>query len=343
MQQYQNVLREILADGVRTPNRTGVDTIKLDGAMMRFNLEAGFPAVTSKKLAFKSVAGELCGFLRASKSAADFRALGCKVWDANANDPGLPGSPNAWLMNAFRQGEDDLGPIYGAQWREWQGFKFFSDYGYCLGEITQAESMGWEVLMRGKQGDQPDAVVMYKEIDQLGDCVRTIIKSPNDRRILFHGWNPAVLDQVALPACHLLYHFLPNTVTGRLNMIIYVRSNDADKGTPFNIAEAALLMEIVAHLTGFKAGRLTYFVGDMHLYVNSLDYIKELLTKEPLPSPTLSISPRVWKFPDNPAKESLDQYADIAIQWLKQVEPSDFELVNYQHHALETVPAKMVV
>ena len=117
MKQYLELMQRTLQDGVRCENRTGIDTIRTDGDMMRFDLSEGFPAVTTKQLAFKSVVGELCAFLRSSQSAADFRALGCKVWDQNANEN------KAWLANPYRTGEDDLGPVYGVQWRKWPAFK----------------------------------------------------------------------------------------------------------------------------------------------------------------------------------------------------------------------------
>src|SRR5262249_40929892 len=119
MNQYLQLIQEVLDNGEWTDNRTGIRTKMLPGAMLRFDLSKGFPAVTTKKLAFKSVVGELCAFLRASRSAADFRALGCKVWDQNANENA------AWLANPYRKGVDDLGPVYGVQWREWPGFKVF--------------------------------------------------------------------------------------------------------------------------------------------------------------------------------------------------------------------------
>lgn len=349
MKVYQNLIREIRAEGTWSENRTAVPTTRLDGAMMRFDLSKGFPAVTSKKLAFKSVVGELCAFLRASRSAADFRALGCKVWDANANDPGTPEKPNAWLMNAFRQGEDDIGPVYGVQWREWPAFKFFTDYTESLGEIKQAEAMGWEILMRDTivAGVCPENVVMYKEIDQLGECIRQIIQAPTGRRILFHGWNPAVLDQVALPACHLLYQFLPDPVNGKLNMTCYLRSWDFILGAPYNIAESAALLSLVARLTGYQPGRLTMFGGDVHIYDNQNAYADEILTKEPLPLPTLVLNDRIPSYDpaDNAGfmDDSGNTQIDHLIEWLALVEPEDFMLVNYEYHTLETPVPAMVV
>lgn len=316
MKQYLDLIQDILDNGEWTENRTGVKTKMLPGAMMRFDLSKGFPAVTTKKLAFKAVVGELCAFLRASRSAADFRALGCKVWDQNANEN------QQWLANPFRKGADDLGPVYGVQWREWPGFKLVDRNN--SGQMAAVEAAGWEYEV-----DCGAGVDLYsKDIDQLGDCVRTIINNPDNRRILFHGWNPAVLDEVALPACHLLYQFMPNKTTGKLHMNMYQRSADNGLGTPFNIAEAAVLMSLIARLTGYEPGLLSIFHGDSHVYENHLDMVGEQLKRVPYQLPQLMIDSRVPFSAD----------AETAVAWLKLVEPSDFKLVNYVHHEPLTAP-----
>lgn len=325
MKQYLDLIRNVIDEGEVTENRTGVRTIMLPGAMMRFDLRKGFPAVTTKKLAFKSVVGELCAFLRASRSAADFRALGCKVWDQNANEN------QAWLDNPFRQGTDDLGPVYGVQWRKWPAYKLL-DWPYPSNPIDKLESLGWHIVDEvGSGGTGANGrlqVLMHKEIDQLGDCVRTIIDNPDSRRILFHGWNPADLDAVALPACHLLYQFMPNRNTGLLHMNLYIRSNDLGLGAPFNIAEGAVLMSLVARLTGMQPGLFNYFIGDAHVYENHLDMVNTQCEREPYALPTLVINERV---PFNVS-------ADEAVAWLAKVEPTDFTLENYQHHEPITAP-----
>ncbi|MBB3219890.1 thymidylate synthase [Massilia umbonata] len=195
MQQYQQLIETVLAQGTWQDNRTGIRTLSVPGAMMRFDLAQGFPAVTTKRLAFKSVVGELCAFLRASRSAADFRALGCKVWDQNANE-------NAqWLANPYREGVDDLGPVYGVQWRQWPGYKLVDAANTA--QRDDARRNGFTEVAPVIE-DGVEKVLLYKAIDQLRECLDTIVNNPGSRRILFHGWNPAVLDQVALPAC-LLY------------------------------------------------------------------------------------------------------------------------------------------
>lgn len=320
MKQYLDLVRTILDTGTWQENRTGIRTISMPGAMMRFDLQQGFPAVTTKKLAFKSAVGELVGFLRASRSAADFRALGCKVWDANANE-------NAqWLANPYREGPDDLGDVYGVQWRRWPAYKVLE--ASATAQLADAQARGFKVVTQFTE-DGTQKVLLYKAVDQLRQCLDTIMQNPADRRILFHAWNPAVLDQIALPACHLLYQFLPNAARREISLCLYIRSNDVGLGTPFNLTEGAVLLHLVGRLTGYTPRWFTYFIGDAHIYENQLPMLREQLTREPYESPRLAISDRV---PD---------YAQTGVyepQWLEQIEPSDFSLVGYQHHEPLTAP-----
>jgi thymidylate synthase len=320
MQQYQELIQTVIDTGSWQDNRTGIRTLSVPGAMMRFDLQQGFPAVTTKKLAFKSVVGELCAFLRASRSAADFRALGCKVWDQNANEN------QQWLKNPYRLGEDDLGPVYGVQWRQWPGFKLIAlDQ---PAQIADAQQQGFRLISQFDDAGVPK-VLLHKAIDQLRECLDTIVNNPSSRRILFHGWNPAVLDAVALPACHLLYQFIPNPATRELSMCLYVRSNDLGLGTPFNLAEAAALMHLVGRLTGYQPRWFSYFIGDAHIYENHMEMVSEQLTRTPFPAPQLRIADRVPDF------AVTGQYQP---EWLELVEPSDFSLEGYQHHAPITAP-----
>lgn len=321
MKQYQDLVRAILETGSWQNNRTGIRTLSVPGAMMRFDLQKdGFPAVTTKKLAFKSVIGELIGFLRASRSAADFRALGCKVWDQNANENG------EWLANPYRQGEDDLGPIYGVQWRQWPAYKLV-DAGNKH-QVVDAMRRGFRVVSTVKD-EGKEKILLYKAIDQLRECLDTIMKNPSSRRILFHGWNCAELDAIALPACHLLYQLIPNPSTKEISLCLYIRSNDVGLGTPFNLAEGAALLHLVGRLTGYKPRWFTYFIGDAHIYENHLDMVKEQLTREPYPAPKLVLSDRI------PDYSITGKYEP---EWLEKVEPSDFALVDYKHHAPLTAP-----
>src|ERR1700741_1733689 len=246
MKQYHDLLQDILKNGVRQTNRTGIDTLTLPGAMLKFDLREGFPAVTTKKLAWNAVKGELIGFLEGTSSLARFKELGCNVWDANAAAP-------AWQNNPACQDEDDLGRIYGTQWRFWN---------------QDARWMG---------------------VDQIGVALDTIRNNPESRRIIVNAWNAAELNQAALPPCHVLFQLLLHVESKVLHMTMYQRSCDMFLGIPFNIASYALLLELFCHWTGYTAGTLTMFLADAHIYVNHIDQVKEQLTREPYPLPKLWI------------------------------------------------------
>lgn len=320
MQQYLQLVRTVLDTGTWQENRTGVRTISIPGASMRFDLRDGFPAITTRRLPFKSAVGELVGFLRAYRSAADFRALGCKVWDRNANE-------NAqWLANPYRIATDALGEIYGYQWREWPAYKLLP--AGRVAQIADAVSRGYRVIANVTD-DGTAKVLLHKAIDQLRQCLDTIRDNPADRRILFHAWNCAQIEQMALPPCHLLYQFLPNAAQRELSLCLYVRSNDLGLGAPFNLCEAAVLLSLVARLTGYAPRWLSYFIGDAHIYENQLDMLREQIGREPFPSPRLAIAARVPEFATTGRYEP---------EWLDRVEPDDFALEDYRHHATLTAP-----
>ena|ERR1700741_4433616 len=248
-QQYLNLLQDILDNGQREPNRTGIDTLTLPGAMLKFDLREGFPAVTTKKLAWKAVVGELIGFLRGSRSLAEFKALGCNVWDANCAAP-------AWQANRSCEGPDDLGRIYGTNWRDW--------YGYDHSRLDP------------------------RQIDQIAVALDQLRNNPESRRIVVNAWNPAELDQACLPPCHVLFQLLPRS-DGTLHMTMYQRSCDMFLGVPFNIASYALLLELFAAWSGRKAATLTMFLADAHIYVNHIDQVKEQLSRPVYPAPKLKL------------------------------------------------------
>ncbi|WP_425929541.1 thymidylate synthase [Pseudomonas sp. NyZ201] len=320
MKQYLDLVRDVIENGTLQENRTGVRTIALPGAMLRFDLQKGFPAITTRKLAFKSAIGEMVGFLRGVRNAAEFRELGCKVWDQNANE-------NAqWLANPFRQGHDDLGEIYGVQWRQWPAYKRIPLANPAAIELAQ--NNGFVKIAESEENGEA-FVVLYKAIDQIRQCVDTIVNDPNSRRILFHGWNCARLDEMALPPCHLLYQFHPNTQTKEISLTLYIRSNDLGLGTPFNLTEGAALLSLIGRLTGYTPRWFTYFIGDAHVYENHLDMLNEQLRREPLEAPKLVISDRVPEFAKTGRYEP---------EWLEKIEPSDFSLEGYEHHAPMTAP-----
>ena len=327
MQQYLDLVRTIFDTGSWQENRTGIRTLSIPGAMMRFDLQKGFPAVTTKKLAFRSAIGELVGFLRADRSAADFRALGCKVWDQNANENG------AWLANPYRLGPDDLGPVYGVQWRRWPAYKLIDlDQPQGPAQAADARTRGYReigLLDADPATDGTRPLLLYKAVDQLRQCLDTINTDPGSRRILFHGWNWAQLEEMALPPCHLLYQFLVDQSQGEISLCLYIRSNDVGLGTPFNLTEGAALLHLVGRLTGYVPRWFTYFIGDAHIYENHVDMLREQLRRTPHESPRLVLSERI------PDRRRTGVYEP---GWLEQVEPGDFTLEGYVHHPPLTAP-----
>lgn len=320
MKAYLDLVRSIFEQGAWQDNRTGVRTLSLPGACLRFDLRQGFPAVTTKRLAFKAAMGELVGFLRAADSAADFRALGCRVWDQNANEN------RAWLDSPWRDGPDDLGPVYGVQWRQWPAYKLLP--ADAAARIEAAQARGYRVVGPVQDGGAPH-VLLYKAVDQLRACLDALIHDPGSRRILFHGWNWAQIEEMALPPCHLLYQFLANPVTRELSLCLYIRSNDVGLGTPFNLAEGAALTHLVARLTGYEPRWFTYFIGDAHIYETHVDMLREQLDREPLQAPRLHLSDRIPAYADTGRYEP---------EWLERLEPADFVLEGYRHHPPLTAP-----
>jgi thymidylate synthase len=296
MQQYKDLLTRVLSDGTQQSNRTGVDTIFISGDMMKFDLSQGFPVMTLRQAAWKSAIGEMIGFIGGKTNAADFRALKCKFWDKNANENGIDPAgnivPNVWLTNPHRKGENDLGEIYGHCWRRW----LKEDGTYH---------------------------------DQLFDAINQIVNNPTSRRIIVNSWRPDRFDRMALPPCHVMFQFLVNVERNELNMTMYIRSNDLFLGAPANIIEYAFLLEVVAHATGLKPKMFTYFVSDAHCYINSLDAVNEMLSREPRKLPKLVLN--------KPFIGSRNA-AEI-INWLEQLHPDDFELDGYDPHpAITGVP-----
>lgn len=252
MKQYLDICKKAM-EGLQKKNRTGIDHIGYQGDMCKYDLSEGFPAVTTKKLAYKVAFAEMLGFLRGYESAKDFRDLGCNVWNANANEN------EQWLANPNRKGEDDLGPVYGAQARRWKK---------CDGG----------------------------EIDQLKQVVEDLKAGKDNRREIITHWNPGVMDKIALPPCHMFYQF--GIEGDKLNMAMYQRSCDVPLGVPFNIAGYAWLLSVIAQITGLKAGTFTHMMWDIHIYENQMDLMKEQVKRDPLPLPKLWINPEIKTLED---------------------------------------------
>ena len=235
MQQYHALLQDILQNGHDRGDRTGVGTRGVFGRQMRFDLEEGFPLLTTKRLHVRSIIIELLWFLRGDTNIAWLKENGVSIWDDWADANG------------------DLGPVYGKQWRSWAA---------------------------------PDG----RAIDQVRWVLDEIRTNPNSRRLIVSAWNPAEVNDMALPPCHCLFQF--NVINGRLNCQLYQRSADVFLGVPFNIASYALLTHMMARATGLRAGEFVHTFGDTHLYLNHLEQAELQLTREPRPLPTLWMNPR---------------------------------------------------
>lgn len=236
MKQYLDLLQRVLNEGVQKEDRTGTGTLSVFGHQMRFNLEEGFPLLTTKKLHLKSIIYELLWFLRGETNVRYLRAHGVSIWDEWADEQG------------------DLGPIYGHQWRAWPDY----DGG---------------------------------AIDQISEAVETIKHNPDSRRIIVSAWNVTDLKDMALPPCHALFQFY--VANGKLSLQLYQRSADIFLGVPFNIASYALLLQMMAQVTGLEAGEFIHTLGDAHIYLNHLDQVKLQLTREPRPLPRMVLNPDV--------------------------------------------------
>ncbi|MEK7172359.1 MAG: thymidylate synthase [Patescibacteria group bacterium] len=274
MEQYLKSLQFIMDNGVEKENRTGVKTRAVFGLPMRFDLSKGFPAVTTKKLAFNAVKAELLWFLKGSGDVKELQAMGCHIWDANAEAP-------FWKPKAKFEG--DLGRVYGVQWRKWK-----SPY-----------------------TDEP--------VDQIARVIAMLKKDPTDRRLIVSAWNPAELEMMALPPCHMIFQFF--AAQGKLSLHMYQRSCDMFLGVPFNIASYSLLLSMVAQIVGMEPWEFVHTLGDAHIYYNHFEQVKEQLSREPLPLPKLWLNPEI---------KNIDDF-----------KLDDIKLIDYQSHP--SIKAEMAV
>ena len=324
--QYLELVRKVLAEGSMQGNRTSKRAISMHGAYLRFDVSKGYPALTTKKLAFKSVIGELVAFLRGKTSAADFRALGSKVWDQNANEN------EDWLANPWRDGQDHMGDVYGAMWRRWPAFRLLN-LGHTGDDVSESQRQRAKLaralerdyrIVADSYDDKGDLqLVLFKEVDQLRDCLDTMMTNTTDRRMLFTGWNPALLDAIALPACHHTYNWSVNVEKKELSLAVTMRSTDVGLGLPF-AASAAALMELFGRLTGLAPKWLSVSMADAHIYENQVGMLQEQLRRIPMRAPRLVLSDRIPAFAETGRYEP---------EWLDAVHPNDFSLAGYEHHA----------
>src|SRR5947209_9093858 len=246
MRQYHELLRLVLEQGKFKEDRTGTGTFSVFGAQARYPLRPGFPLLTTKKLHIKSIIYELLWFLRGDTNVKYLNDHGVTIWDEWADESG------------------NLGRVYGAQWRDWQG-----------GNGVR--------------------------VDQIDNLISQIKKNPNSRRLIVSAWNPAEIEKVALPPCHVLFQFYVSAAAdsydaeqrGELSCQLYQRSADLFLGVPFNIASYSLLTMMVAQVCGLTAGDFVHTFGDLHLYQNHLEQAREQLTRECRPLPRMRVNPAV--------------------------------------------------
>ena len=236
MQQYLNLLQHILENGAKKTDRTGTGTISCFGYQMRFDLREGFPLVTTKKLHLKSIIHELLWFLKGQTNIAYLNENGVSIWNEWANENG------------------ELGPVYGKQWRSWEG-------------------AGGET------------------IDQVTDVINQIKKNPDSRRLIVSAWNVADLPKMALMPCHVLFQFY--VAEGKLSCQLYQRSADVFLGVPFNIASYSLLTMMIAQVCDLEPGEFIHTFGDVHIYNNHLEQVNLQLSRKPFPLPIMKLNPAV--------------------------------------------------
>lgn len=313
MQNYHSTMAEILAKGQFKPDRTGVGTHSSVGHMLKYDLREGFPGITTKKLAFLSTVGELLGFFRGCQSAAQFRALGCKFWDQNANET------KSWVNSPYRKGQDDLGRIYGAQWTDWRSYREARNQH----ELECAEAAGYKIIgnLAMNSDGRPQGWILFKSINQLEEALKMLITDPYSRRIRITGWRVDEIDMQALPSCHAEYQFI-KLPDGRLDATLAIRSNDMFLGHPCNAASFAVFTHIMARLSGCTPGVCTIFITDAHVYANHKDAVQEQLKREHMPAPKLVLSDRIRKI------ENLDEIRGV----FERIEPHDIKLEGYQSH-----------
>jgi thymidylate synthase len=246
MQQYLDLLQHILDTGGKKSDRTGTGTISCFGYQMRFDLQQGFPLVTTKKLHVKSIVHELLWFLKGETNVEYLKQNGVRIWNEWADENG------------------ELGPVYGKQWRSWEG----------------ADG---------------------KTVDQVSELISQIKKNPDSRRLIISAWNVADLPEMALMPCHALFQFY--VADGKLSCQLYQRSADVFLGVPFNIASYALLTLMVAQVCDLEPGEFIHTFGDVHIYSNHLEQVHLQLSRKPMPLPTMKLNPEVknifdFKFED---------------------------------------------
>ena len=275
MKTYLNALRQVLEQGQVVNDRTGVGTISLFGMQQRYDLSESFPAVTTKKLAWRACVGELLWMIEGS---GDERRL------AEITHGSRDGTATIWTPNALApywkpraQYEGDLGRVYGVQWRSWKTHVKHS------GESYKDSFGSWY---------HSNSSVEERTVDQLKQLITGLQQDPHSRRHILSAWNPGELDQMALPPCHVLAQFYVSQ-DRKLSCQMYQRSCDMFIGVPFNIASYSLLTHMIARACDLGVGEFVHVLGDAHIYLNHVEQVKEQLGREPLPAPQLWLNPDI--------------------------------------------------
>jgi thymidylate synthase len=303
MKSYLDIVRRVLDKGYLKKNRTGVDALTIPFVHFEHEMSEGFPLLTTKKMGMKNIAVELEGFLRGITSKKWFQERGCTIWDEWANPmvvaQGLldaKGADEAVIRKDLQQRLDDLGPIYGYQWRR---------YGLQYPPFLENSVAN---------GDQ-NGVAFKDESDQFKTILTKLVQNPTDRRMVCCAWNPNQAHLQALPPCHILWNVV--VINDTLNLGWYQRSCDLMLGVPYNIASYALLMKLLCKYSGLKEGVLSGTLADCHIYENHVDGAKEQISRESKSLPSLQIT--------------ADQPFDLVAKELDHVKwtHKDFELTNY--------------
>lgn len=309
MHQLHELYHEVLNNGISCSDRTGTGTIKLIGKQMRFDLNVGFPAVTTKRLAWKAMTSELLWFIEGS---SDERRL-CEIL-YNTRDFN---KKTIWSDNYINQAKNlgysngNLGPIYGKQWREWDDYQFASN----INEINALKSDGYTII----DSTQFHGVIMKRTTDQLQLLIDGLKNNPDSRRHILSAWNVGEIDKMALPPCHCFSQFF--VIDGKLSCSLYQRSADLFLGVPFNIASYSLLTHMLAQVCNLEVGEFIWNGGDCHIYNNHIEQVQEQLSRIPKELPVLVL--------------------DTSITDINNFTMDSFKLENYNPDS--TIKAKMAV
>jgi len=291
MLQYHQLLKLVLEQGKFKADRTGTGTYSLFGAQARYHLADGFPLVTTKKVHLRSIIHELLWFLSGDSDTRYLRENKVTIWDE-------------WAKEEYIK---DLGPVYGKQWRDWTGYS-----------VKRVDPDANQIPLNISDVNKPVGrrELTRHGIDQIANVITEIRENPDSRRLIVSAWNVVDIEKMALPPCHMMFQFYVSE--GELSCQLYQRSADLFLGVPFNIASYALLTLMVAQVTELKPGDFIHTFGDLHIYSNHLEQVKEQLSREPRPLPTMKL---------NPAVKNIDRFKF-----------EDFELLGYDPHPAIKAP-----